>query len=592
MCYVVTSTVEKLLQLVPIDESEREFPSLQSTVQRSQPRVHSSYQTKSSNHQPDRSSSGPAATGNSGLMSQQGNRRLQGPTHIPSAVNKAQQLKNLTGNEGGGRILSGMTGVGHGSVMPDNVPQQRVQQMPYQQTHHQSKAYGQTNLGKGTAPGNQRRAGGGGTNMAGVHNDNVALQGQTTSQQKLPQSVQGGGGGFYQLGGSTVNSMPALNTLEPSSYFYHQALQPPQPTQQQRTTASLQQQQAAQQQLQHQYQRQAAQSHSHSQFQPQSHSQAQYQAQQQHAQRMRTGVIGNGMYGYSGMRPNDPFLASWMNSSRQSDFSNSTNTKNSQFYAALQRPGQHQNWPNTIGGGGGGGGIAAAGGGGKATHLQQYQQYQQEQHKVKTQNPNPVPPPYGSAGGYPLQAPVTNISLLGGQTDKSHKHGWPMYSAGAGGVSNATTSGGGGAGNANERGKMDPLSVLLQPERAMSASSSQLSDFGRYGHVQSEPSLSKLQTAATAVTGVHYGHTSTSSRGDVPGNNNKVDPHGRKPGVIGSTSSASGGGGTGSVTHAHSGKESGGSEVKGVDSGSKKLIILRGLPGSGKTTLARYVNLL
>ena len=518
--YEVSSTVEKLLQLVPIDESEREFPSLQSTVQRSQPRVHSSYQVKSPHHgQPERSSSGPAATSNSSLTSQRANQRLQGPTHIPPAVNKRQQQKNLAGNEGGGGIsVSG----GHGNMMSGIAPQ-KVQQKPYQQAH-QSKTYGQTNLGKGTAPGNQRRAGGG-ANMAGVHSDNVALHGQTAQQKP----------GFYQLGGSAVNSMPALNALEPSSYFYHQALQP------QRT--NLQQQ--AQQQLHHQYQLQP-QSHSHSQFQTQAHSQAQAQAQvqaqyraqqqqqqqQQQAQRMGTGVIGNGMYGYSGMRPNDPFLASWINSSRQSDFSNTTNPKNSQFYATLQ-PGQHQNWPN----------VGNAGG--KAASLQQYQQ--QQEHRVKTQNPNPLP--YG-AGGYPLQA--VN-SLLGGQGDQNHKPGWPVYSAGG---SNASGS--------DERGKMDAISALLQPERSLSSSSN---DFGRYGHIQSEPSLTKLQT-----TSVHHGHY----RGDVPGN--KVDPHGRKIGVIGSSAA--------SVTQ--SAKGSGGSEVKS-DSGSKKLIILRGLPGSGKTTLARYM---
>ena len=514
--YVVSSTVEKLLQLVPIDESEREFPSLQSTVQRSQPRVHSSYQVKSLNHQPERSSSGPAATANSSLTGQRANQRLQGPTHIPPGVNKRQQQKNLAGNEMGGGI--GVTG-GHGDVMLGIAPQ-KVQQKPHHLTH-QSKAYGQTNLGKGTAPGNQRRAGGG-ANMAGVHGDNVAVHGHT-SQQKP---------GFYQLGGSAVNSMPALNALEPSSYFYHQALQP------QRT--NLQQQ--VQQPLHHQYQLQP-QSHSHSQFQHQAHSQAQAQAQyraqqqqqqkQQQAQHMGTGVIGNGMYGYSGIRPNDPFLTSWMNSSKQGDFSNATNTKNSQFYATLQ-PSQRQNWPNVVGGAGG-----------KAASLQQYQQHQE--HRVKTQNPNPLP--YG-AGAYPLQA--VN-SLLGGQGDQNHKPGWPMYSAGG---SNAS-------GN-DERVKMDAISVLLQPERSQSSSSN---NFGQYGHVQSEPSLSKLQT-----TSVHHGH----NRGDVPGN--KVDPHGRKTGVT-------------SSSVAQSAKELGGSEVKG-DSGSKKLIILRGLPGSGKTTLARYIELL
>ena len=187
---VVSSTVEKLLQLVPTNESDTEFPSLQSTVQRSQPRVHSLYQAISPpSHQPDRSSSGPAATGNSTLTGQRGNRRLQGPTHIPPAVDRNQQLKNLTGNEFGGGLRV--------------TPQQRVQQNPYQQ-NHQSKAYGQTNLGKGTAPGNQRRAGGG-TNTAGGHGDNVPLHGH--GQQKPPQ-VQGG---FYQLGGTAVNSMPALS---------------------------------------------------------------------------------------------------------------------------------------------------------------------------------------------------------------------------------------------------------------------------------------------------------------------------------------------------------------------------------------------
>ena len=520
---VVSSTVEKLLQLVPTNESDTEFPSLQSTVQRSQPRVHSLYHAISPpSHQPDRSSSGPAATGNSTLTGQRGNRRLQGPTHIPPAVDRNQQLKNLTGNEFGGGLRV--------------TPQQRVQQNPYQQ-NHQSKAYGQTNLGKGTAPGNQRRAGGG-TNTAGGHGDNVPLHGH--GQQKPPQ-VQGG---FYQLGGTAVNSMPALSAaLEPNSYFYHQALQPPQ--QRGATTTNNMQQQA----LHHQYQL-PPQSHSHSKFQPQSHSQAQaqaqYRAQQQHqqqqqAQRMGT---GNGMYGYSGLRPNDPLLASWMNSSsRQSDFSNNTNAKNGQFYPTLQQPGQHQNWPTVMDGGG------------KTANLQQYHQQQQ-------QNPNPLP--YGGSGGYPLQAPVSN-SLLGGQGDQSRKSDWSMYS-----VAGSSSSGGGG----NERGNMDAISsLLLQPERAMTSSSSSSmssSDFGRYGHVQSEPSLSKLQT----TNAHHRGHN---SGGAAPGN--KVDPHGRKTGVNSGSSGAAA---------TQSGKGSGGSEVKG-DGGSKKLIILRGLPGSGKTTLARYV---
>lgn len=509
--YVVPSTVEKLLQLVPTNESEREFPSLQSTVQRSQPHVRSLYQAISPpSHQPDRSSSGPAATGSSSLTGQRVNRRLQGPTHIPPAVDRNQQLKNLTGNEFGGGLRA---------------TPQRVQQNPYQQTH-QSKAYGQTNLGKGTAPGNQRRAGGG-TNTTGVHGDNVALHGH--GQQKPPQ-VQGG---FYQLGGSTVNSMPALNALEPNSYFYHQALQPPQ-----RSTATNMQQQ------QHQYQLQS-QSHSHSKFQPQSHSQVQAQAQyraqqQQQAQRMGT---GNGIYGYSGLRPNDPLLASWMNSSsRQSDFSNTTNTKNSQFYSTLQQPGQHQNWPNVMDGGG------------KTASLQQYHQQQQ-------QSPNPLPS-YRGTGGYSLHTPVSN-SLLGVQGDQSHKSDWSMYS-----VDGSSANSGGGDG----RGNMDPISaLLLQPERAMTSSSLSLSssDFGRYGYVQSEPSLSKLQMSNAH----HRGHN---SRGDAPGN--KVDPHGRKTGANSGSSGAA----------TQSGKGSGGSEVKG-DGGSKKLIILRGLPGSGKTTLARYV---
>ena len=516
---VVSSTVEKLLQLVPTNESDTEFPSLQSTVQRSQPRVHSLYQAISPpSHQPDRSSSGPAATGNSTLTGQRGNRRLQGPTHIPPAVDRNQQLKNLTGNEFGGGLRV--------------TPQQRVQQNPYQQSH-QSKAYGQTNLGKGTAPGNQRRAGGG-TNTAGGHGDNVPLHGH--GQQKAPQ-VQGG---FYQLGGTVVNSMPALSAaLEPNSYFYHQALQPPQ--QRGATTTNNMQQQA----LHHQYQL-PPQSHSHSKFQPQSHSQvqaqAQYRAQQQQQQQAQRMGTGNGMYGYSGLRPNDPLLASWMNSSsRQSDFSNNTNAKNGQFYPTLQQPGQHQNWATVMDGGG------------KTANLQQYHQQQQ-------QNPNPLP--YGGSGGYPLQAPVSN-SLLGGQSDQSRKSDWSMYSVAPGSSS---------SGSGNERGNMDAISaLLLQPERAMTSSSSMSSsDFGRYGHVQSEPSLSKLQT----TNAHHRGHN---SGGAAPGN--KVDPHSRKTGV---NSGSSGGAAT------QSGKGSGGSEVKG-DGGSKKLIILRGLPGSGKTTLARYM---
>jgi hypothetical protein len=127
----------------------------------------------------------------------------------------------------------------------------------------------------------------------------------------------------------------------------------------------------------------------------------------------------------------------------------------------------------------------------------------------------------------------------------------------------------------DERGNMDAISALLQPATVTSSSSSSLSsDFGRYGHFQSEPSLTRLQT-----TNAHRGHDGN-GRGDAPGN--KVDPHGRKTGVIGSGSS-----GAANVT-TQSRKGSGGSEVKG-DGGSKKLIILRGLPGSGKTTLARYV---
>ena len=509
--HVVSSTVEKLLQLVPVDESEREFPSLLSTVQRSQ--LPHSY----INLQPGRSVSGPPVTGNASLTSrpiseslsnatwqnqQRVNRRLQGPTHIPPMMNKRQQLAG-NGELGGTNVLGTALQMGQ-------------QKLPYQQTY-QSKGHGQTNLGKGTAPGNQRRAGGG-SSVAGVHSDSIPLHVQTSQQQ---QQVPPAGHGFYQMGGSAVNSMPSLNELDPSSYFYHQAL-PPHNAQQQQ-----------QRQLHQQYQLQP-QSHSHSQFQPQSHSkhgaQAQYRAQQQQqqqqAQRMGTDILGNEMYGYSGMRPNDPFFASWLNSSRQSDFSNSSNS--GQFYA--QPPGGQQNWPNI--------GLT----GGNTASLQQYQQQQQEQHRVKTKQ-NPLP--YGGSGGYPPQ-PIN--SLMGNPSEQNHKSGWPIYPA----------AGGGSIGE--ERGKMDAISALLQPERSTS-------DFSRYGPVQSEPSLSKM-------TGVHQRHNEGAPA-------NKVEVHRRKTGPP--VSIGGGVSGTGTVT---SGKGSGNSEVK-VDGGSRKLIILRGLPGSGKTTLAR-----
>ena len=124
----------------------------------------------------------------------------------------------------------------------------------------------------------------------------------------------------------------------------------------------------------------------------------------------------------------------------------------------------------------------------------------------------------------------------------------------------------GGGGGSEERGKMDTVSALIQPER------SPLSGLIRYGHIESEPSSSKPSTDG------HHGR----SVGGAPGN--KVDAHGKK--AVAHTGSRVGRTTSGTIDERRSEKSSG---VKS-DRGPRKLIILRGLPGSGKTTLARYVS--
>lgn len=177
----------------------------------------------------------------------------------------------------------------------------------------------------------------------------------------------------------------------------------------------------------------------------------------------------------------------------------------------------------------------------------------------KTQNPSTD---YG--GGTHL--PPGMSSLLGDPDERNSRSEWPLYAPG----SNSGTIG-------DCRGKLDPMSAaLLQPLAPPNTS------FGRHGPVQSELSFSsnaigqghrKFQEGES-----HHGGGGGVTR--VNGRSN-VGPFGEERARVGDSS--------GEVQRVASGKsmESGRSDGGASDGGPRKLVILRGLPGSGKTTLAR-----
>ena len=480
----MSSTVEKLLQLVPVDDEE--FPSLHSVAQQSQISLHCQIppQRGGSSGPVGTTDSGSQATSNTSNLAWQNqprNLRLQGPTHIPP--NKQ--------NQGVGR---------RGNAVSNNTAQknQQKQNLPNQQ---QSKGQVQSNFGKGSAPSNQKSG-------------SVAMSNQ--QQQQLQAQMQGQGG-FYQMGGSNVTSMPAMGSLDPSTspsllYYHRQAALHQQQQQQQQQQRQLQQSRIIQpSQFQprppHNYQ-----SHSHSQYQVRQQArggqlpQSQHQQQTQPQQQQWHSAVGTGnsgatsLYGYPEMRENDPYFANWMNPApAQSSYTD-------QFHVQGQ-----QNWPNI----------------GEASLPYQ-------EREVKTQNSL-------SYGGGTYPRPGMN-SLLGDPPDHA-KLEWPLYAPGRG---------------INERTSVDPVSALLHPPGTADRSPMS-SKFGSQGlvHVHSEPSFPKQADSHQRREG------------------EKAEPHGsRKDGAP-----ASGG---------KSGNTGTGNRKKMSDTNRpKKLIILRGLPGSGKTTLAR-----
>ena len=162
---------------------------------------------------------------------------------------------------------------------------------------------------------------------------------------------------------------------------------------------------------------------------------------------------------------------------------------------------------------------------------------------------NPVP----NYGGSYLSPAMT--SLLG-EPHEQMKSDWPVYASAASG-SNGTIGDG--------RGNMGAISKLLQPP-PMSSNS-----FSRRDPSQSEPSLSNMAGAQQHQAGGSH-HAAVES-----------DQHGRKEVAA---SNSEGGRSDGGVA-AEKRKVSVERDSKLKESGPKKLIILRGLPGSGKTTLAK-----
>ena len=163
--------------------------------------------------------------------------------------------------------------------------------------------------------------------------------------------------------------------------------------------------------------------------------------------------------------------------------------------------------------------------------------------------------------------PSGMTSLLGDPNEHSTRREWPVYTPG----SNSGTIG-------NHRGNLDPISALLQPPVPNGS-------FGRHGPVQSEPSLSSI------VIGQHQQkfQEGENHHGDAT----RVNHQGQRN-VAASTK------GKEERGDIYSAVASGSRRVESSDSsslepkvansggGPRKLIILRGLPGSGKTTLARY----
>ena len=249
---------------------------------------------------------------------------------------------------------------------------------------------------------------------------------------------------------------------------------------------------------------------------------------------------GGGMYGYTNFGQDGQYYGSWMNSGpRPGDYMD-------QFY----RSGQ-QSWPN----------ISESG-----------LQYNGER---ETGTGTGTMRSYG--GDY-----YSHVmgSLAGGDSNEgAKKSDWPMYPSESGSIQ-------------EHKANLDAIAALLHPE------TSPLSDgqFSRHSYVRSEPS--SLSNLAGLVQRQSYegegvsGHVGGGDRVEHRGKRDVSAAIGEERAGSGEGQNAGKGQSTagGEVRRGGSDKKTRSERVKvgeGRGSKPKKLIILRGLPGSGKTTLAR-----
>ena len=372
-------------------------------------------------------------------------------------------------------------------------------------------------------PGNQKSSGG------------VPLVGPSG---QVGSSESGSGEMFYQMGGSGVNSsMPAsLASMDPAAapLFYHnsaQALQRHPQTQQANFSRT---------------------SYPHPTAVPQHRAQApppQHRGHQPGNKHWPPPVISGGsgsygsngggggvggLYGYANFGQDGQYLASWMNRApRSSDYAE-------QFY----RQGQ-QTWPN----------VSESG-----------LQYSERGATERAA---------GSYGGN-YYTHGMNFPTGGDSNDQANKSDWPIYMSESSSIR-------------EHKANLDAIAALLHPE------TSPLSDgsFGRRGYVQSEPSSLSGYAQRPLYEGGGGGSDHVAGeRGEHHGKQRNVAVVGEEEVV--------------EVENGDKGTSAASSEEKGADERAKsegkgnrdegggkaasrprKLIILRGLPGSGKTTLAK-----
>lgn len=161
-------------------------------------------------------------------------------------------------------------------------------------------------------------------------------------------------------------------------------------------------------------------------------------------------------------------------------------------------------------------------------------------------------------GSY-LPPGMTGLLRDANETSKSD---WPLYTSGSSGAIG------------DYRSKMDIVSALLQPERTPVSSNS----FTRQGPNQSEPSLASMTSSQDRP--YREGDSQRFNKDErLHCERKDTTPVGEGKGVVSKVALAN-----------ERSKDSSSRESETKDresSGTKKLIILRGLPGSGKTTLAR-----